>query len=158
MDKLDEKFATGVLDDRVLSAPLQHAVLIGKRTMNKYYELSNSSDIYRMSMGTSSCFAELLSHMNVLLVLYPSYKTTYFERLKWSKSWIDKALRITREAWKHFKPSHIDMDQSGRSNPSVSNCFNQRSLCLIYVLGSFHLKIHKFFFSTYYNTSEHGST
>ncbi|KAE9394220.1 hypothetical protein BT96DRAFT_771873, partial [Gymnopus androsaceus JB14] len=50
MDKLDENFAIGILDDQVLSVPLQHAVSIGEKTMNKYYELSDSSDIYRVSM------------------------------------------------------------------------------------------------------------
>lgn len=52
MDKIDESFAIGILNNRVLSAPLRYAVSIGKRTMNKYYELSDSSDIYHISMGT----------------------------------------------------------------------------------------------------------
>ncbi|KAE9390283.1 hypothetical protein BT96DRAFT_833638, partial [Gymnopus androsaceus JB14] len=61
MDQLDENFAVGILDNHILSAPLRHAVSIGKQTINKYYELSDSSDIYQISM-----------------VLHPSYKTTYF--------------------------------------------------------------------------------
>ncbi|KAE9390198.1 hypothetical protein BT96DRAFT_781871, partial [Gymnopus androsaceus JB14] len=75
MDQLDKNFAVGILNNHILSAPLRHAISIGKRTINKYYELSDSSDIYSISM-----------------VLHPSYKTTYFTRLNWSDSWINEAL------------------------------------------------------------------
>lgn len=129
MDKLDEKFATGILDDRVLSAPLRHAVSIGKRTMNKYYELSDSSDIYRMSMGTCLCCLISPSDVNVSLVLHPSYKTTYFDRLNWDKLWIEEALRITCEAWKRFKPSgNVSPNESRQPNPSVSYTSTEVSL------------------------------
>ncbi|KAE9398941.1 hypothetical protein BT96DRAFT_780970, partial [Gymnopus androsaceus JB14] len=53
MDQLDKNFAVGILDNHILSAPLQHAVSIGKWTINKYYELSDSSDIYQIYMGKS---------------------------------------------------------------------------------------------------------
>lgn len=56
MDNLDENFALGILNDRPLSVPLRHAVALGKRILNKYYELSDSSDIYRLSMGTLYLF------------------------------------------------------------------------------------------------------
>jgi len=59
MDAIDEAFATGIVDGRVLSAPLQHALLLGKRTLNKYYELTDSSSIYRMAMGTYAAFQYL---------------------------------------------------------------------------------------------------
>jgi len=52
MDAIDEAFATGIIDDRVLCMPLRHALSVGKKTLNKYYSLTDDSNIYRMAMGT----------------------------------------------------------------------------------------------------------
>lgn len=51
MDVIDKAFATGMIDDKIFSDPIRHALLIGKKTMNKYYTLSDDSDIYRMAMS-----------------------------------------------------------------------------------------------------------
>lgn len=51
MDAIDEQFATGIVEGHEMSAPLKHALAIGKRTLNKYYALTDASDIYRMAMG-----------------------------------------------------------------------------------------------------------
>lgn len=53
MDALDQSMATGIINQRVLSEPLRHALSIGKRTMNRYYGLTDDSHLYRMAMGTS---------------------------------------------------------------------------------------------------------
>ncbi|KAE9393960.1 hypothetical protein BT96DRAFT_828415, partial [Gymnopus androsaceus JB14] len=82
MDAIDEAFATGIVDGRVLSAPLRHALLLGKRTLNKYYELTDSLSIYRMAM-----------------VLHPSFKLEYFKTLQWPQEWINDAVDITQKAW-----------------------------------------------------------
>ncbi|KAJ3767726.1 hypothetical protein FB446DRAFT_613343, partial [Lentinula raphanica] len=50
MDAIDQAFATGILDETVLSEPIRHALTVGKKTLNKYYSLSDDSDLYRMSM------------------------------------------------------------------------------------------------------------
>ncbi|KAE9407459.1 hypothetical protein BT96DRAFT_809445, partial [Gymnopus androsaceus JB14] len=52
MDAIDEAFASGIIDKHKLCAPLRHALAIGKKTMNKYYALTDHSDIYRIAMGT----------------------------------------------------------------------------------------------------------
>ncbi|KAF9052598.1 hypothetical protein BDP27DRAFT_1386323 [Rhodocollybia butyracea] len=51
MDAIDEVFASGIIDSKELCAPLRHALGIGKRTLNKYYALTDNSDIYRVAMG-----------------------------------------------------------------------------------------------------------
>jgi hypothetical protein len=101
MDSIDEALANGVIGDRNLLAPLQHALSIGKQTLNKYYELTDASDIYCMSM-----------------ILHPSYKLTYFRRLHWLDEWVDNAVRITREAWERYKPAESNGTQT--SGPSTS--------------------------------------
>ncbi|KAJ3777640.1 hypothetical protein FB446DRAFT_633659, partial [Lentinula raphanica] len=52
MDAIDEVLANGILNSQDLSAPVRHALSIGKRTLNKYYQLSDDSHIYRVAIGT----------------------------------------------------------------------------------------------------------
>ena len=51
MDAIDEAFATGIIDNQLLSEPIRHALSIGKKTLNKCYTLTDDSDIYCMAMG-----------------------------------------------------------------------------------------------------------
>ncbi|KAE9402459.1 hypothetical protein BT96DRAFT_816515 [Gymnopus androsaceus JB14] len=46
MDAIDETFATGIIDKQILSEPICHALTIGKKTLNKYYMLTDESHIY----------------------------------------------------------------------------------------------------------------
>lgn len=103
MDAIDEQFATGIVEGRELSMPLKQALAIGKRTLNKYYALTDASDIYRMAMGTSLILSKD-SSLIPIIVLHPSYKTTYFTRLSWSRTWINEAIKVTRDSWKAYKP------------------------------------------------------
>ncbi|KAJ3827165.1 hypothetical protein F5880DRAFT_1453320, partial [Lentinula raphanica] len=75
MDTIDEFFASGIIDDDTLSAPVRHALSLGKKTLNKYYELTDDSYIYRMA-----------------IVLHPSYKLKYFNDANWPQPWIDSAV------------------------------------------------------------------
>ncbi|KAJ3738201.1 hypothetical protein EV360DRAFT_58339, partial [Lentinula raphanica] len=51
MDAIDEVFATGILNNEELSEPIRHALSIGKKTLNKYYSLTDDSELYRIAMG-----------------------------------------------------------------------------------------------------------
>ncbi|KAE9383909.1 hypothetical protein BT96DRAFT_843140 [Gymnopus androsaceus JB14] len=54
MDAIDEAFATGIIDQEILSEPIRHMLSTGKKTLNKYYTLTDDSDIYRMAMSMDS--------------------------------------------------------------------------------------------------------
>ncbi|KAJ3816135.1 hypothetical protein F5880DRAFT_1449194, partial [Lentinula raphanica] len=72
MDAIDEAFASGILDrDNIFSEPMRHALGIGKKTLKKYYSLTDDSDLYRMAM-----------------VLHPKYKLEYFRNANWEQEWI----------------------------------------------------------------------
>ncbi|KAE9388323.1 hypothetical protein BT96DRAFT_775927, partial [Gymnopus androsaceus JB14] len=75
MDAIDEAFATGIIEQKELCTPLCYALLVGKKTLNKYYSLSDDSHIYRIAM-----------------VLHPSFKLSYFRRLNWQEQWIQDAV------------------------------------------------------------------
>ncbi|KAE9396326.1 hypothetical protein BT96DRAFT_785405, partial [Gymnopus androsaceus JB14] len=75
MDTIDEAFATGIIDQEILSEPIRHALSTGKKTLNKYYTLTNNSDIYCMAM-----------------ILHPSFKLDYFCNAGWMDTWINEAV------------------------------------------------------------------
>lgn len=52
MDMVDETL-TSKASDRTLTLSIRAAVSLGKKTLNRYYELTDSSDVYRIAMGTS---------------------------------------------------------------------------------------------------------
>ncbi|KAJ3816597.1 hypothetical protein F5880DRAFT_1494118 [Lentinula raphanica] len=79
MDAIDQSLASGIVNDQVLSALVRHALSMGKKTLNKYYELTDDSHIYRIAM-----------------VLHPSQKLKYFRDAKWEDAWIDNAVALTR--------------------------------------------------------------
>ncbi|KAF9004427.1 hypothetical protein BDZ89DRAFT_909324, partial [Hymenopellis radicata] len=76
MDKLDAMLATAVIKKRgdqadvVLARPMQAAVLVAKDTLNKYYSLSDDSELYRIA-----------------LMLHPKHKTGYFDDHNWPEDW-----------------------------------------------------------------------
>ncbi|KAJ3833340.1 hypothetical protein F5878DRAFT_498046, partial [Lentinula raphanica] len=81
MDAIDEAFVSGIVDEVTLPSPVRHALLMGKKTLNKVillmYQLSDNSYIYRMA-----------------IVLHPSHKLEYFnsDNADWPQSWIDGAV------------------------------------------------------------------
>ncbi|KAE9400080.1 hypothetical protein BT96DRAFT_746456, partial [Gymnopus androsaceus JB14] len=75
MDAIDEAFTTGIINKKVLSDPIHHALSIGKKTLNKYHTLTDNSDIYCMAM-----------------VLHPSLKLNYFCNAGWMDAWIEEAV------------------------------------------------------------------
>ncbi|TDL17970.1 hypothetical protein BD410DRAFT_729275, partial [Rickenella mellea] len=73
MDHLDETLATNVLNPRFQHS-IQAALTIGKRTLNRYYNLTDDSEVYRIAM-----------------VLHPRHKLHYFKKAGWEDSWITAA-------------------------------------------------------------------
>ncbi|KAJ3965890.1 hypothetical protein EV361DRAFT_809966, partial [Lentinula raphanica] len=68
MDIIDHSFASGIVNHQTLSAPVRHTLLIGKRTLNKYYQLTDDSYIYRMAISTF-----LLHFLLLYDLLLPQY-------------------------------------------------------------------------------------
>ncbi|KAJ3967637.1 hypothetical protein EV361DRAFT_480009 [Lentinula raphanica] len=113
MDAIDEAFASGIVQCETLSAPVCHALSIGKRTLNKYYQLTDDSYVYRMA-----------------IVLHPSRKVDYLRKAGWQEAWIDKAVAVTRENWERtFSPAQ-HTTSSSENTPEVSLDHLVR-LCLV---------------------------
>jgi hypothetical protein len=52
MDHIDTVFTNGIINTRTLNPAIRAALGIAKRTLNKYYSLTDSSETYRIAMGT----------------------------------------------------------------------------------------------------------
>jgi hypothetical protein len=50
MDLIDKHLATAALDNRY-EPSIQAALLVGKKLLNKYYNLTDQSELYRITMG-----------------------------------------------------------------------------------------------------------
>ncbi|KAH7926227.1 hypothetical protein BV22DRAFT_1009661, partial [Leucogyrophana mollusca] len=75
MDDINEVFTTHVVsEDVTLNPAIRAAVSIGKKTLDRYYSLTDSSQVYRIAM-----------------VLHPRHKLQYFRNAKWPNDWIETA-------------------------------------------------------------------
>ncbi|KIY60926.1 hypothetical protein CYLTODRAFT_363564 [Cylindrobasidium torrendii FP15055 ss-10] len=122
MDRIDKIFATtaavkSTSSKRSFSPPMHYALAIGKKMMNKYYALSDNSYIYCISM-----------------VLHPSHKLAYFQRLGWDNKWITKAVNITQEVWCRGFPPFISLFPYFGS--SAQHWYPDRSADCLYLVGT----------------------
>ncbi|KAK7017583.1 ribonuclease H-like domain-containing protein, partial [Favolaschia claudopus] len=77
MDQLDELLTKNSMSKVTL--------LLAKKTMNRYYEHTDESNVYRISM-----------------VLHPGLKLAYFNKQNWPAEWIENARRITRTEFNDY--------------------------------------------------------
>ncbi len=61
MDHIDSKLATDVSDDTYLLS-IQAALAVGKKTLNRYYDKTDHSEIFRIAMG----MINVLLHLTIL--------------------------------------------------------------------------------------------
>jgi len=53
MDYIDDHLASGSLNPKYLPS-IQASMLIGKKLLNKYYNMTDHSEVYRIAMGTAT--------------------------------------------------------------------------------------------------------
>ena len=54
MDYIDETFTKGMLKKKTLNPAIRAAIGLAKKTLNRYYSLTDSSDLYCIAMGKSA--------------------------------------------------------------------------------------------------------
>ena len=110
MDHLDLELATKSQDTKLHSA-VRAALTFSRRILNKYYNLTDASEAYRIAMGASSLNLLLsLSHSQMrepLAVLHLSYKLRYFKLRDWEKPAIDTARELVESEFAH---EYADVD------------------------------------------------
>ena len=109
MDHIDKVLTDVSLNDIQFSPPIRVALAISKRVMNKYYDLTDTSEVYCIVISTFF-FCSLFCSLIQCPVLHPLLKIDYFHRLKWPTVWEDEALNITRTLWElRYKHDNIEL-------------------------------------------------
>ncbi|KAF8593224.1 hypothetical protein BDV93DRAFT_461631, partial [Ceratobasidium sp. AG-I] len=87
-DGLNCKYSKMCLATR-LPLWIRQAANRGRQVLNKYYEKTDESELYRLAM-----------------LLHPSMRIHYFKAAGWEKDWIDTAVEIAENCWSaHYKPA-----------------------------------------------------
>ncbi|KAG1782401.1 hypothetical protein EV702DRAFT_920180, partial [Suillus placidus] len=79
MDLIDTRM-TKYSRDTKYSPSIRAAVRLAKKTLDRYYELTNTSEVYRIAM-----------------ILHPRHKLTYFKSTGWEQDWIRTAETLVRD-------------------------------------------------------------
>ncbi|KIM55803.1 hypothetical protein SCLCIDRAFT_71675, partial [Scleroderma citrinum Foug A] len=82
MDYLDEVFTNGILKKDLLHPAIRAAIGLGKKTLNRYYSLTDSSELYCIAM-----------------VFHPHHKLKYFKSAGWRPQWIATAHKLVQDRY-----------------------------------------------------------
>lgn len=52
MDFIDTSFTNSILEKDSVDAAIRAAIRLAKKTLNRYYSLTDASNLYRIAMGT----------------------------------------------------------------------------------------------------------
>ncbi|KIM52113.1 hypothetical protein SCLCIDRAFT_40861, partial [Scleroderma citrinum Foug A] len=100
MDYIDEVFTNSALKKEVLHPAIRAAIGLGKRTLNHYYSLTDSSELYRIAM-----------------VLHPRHKLEYFKLAGWKPPWIATAHKLVNDRYdESYAAYHTSEDSDGQAN------------------------------------------
>ncbi|KAG1887418.1 uncharacterized protein F5891DRAFT_967254, partial [Suillus fuscotomentosus] len=77
MDLIDEKLTTYSCN-RQYHSSIHSAVQLAKATLNRYYQLTDQSEVYRIAMGLFFLVSVLTAHIHTYIVLHPHHKLVYF--------------------------------------------------------------------------------
>jgi hypothetical protein len=111
MDHIDKVLTSASDSPYKFSVAIRAALVIGKNAMNRYYNKTDQSEVYRIAMGKCSTFIHLRQSViiNLLLVLHPRHKLEYFKAQKWENEWIQAARNIVREEFdRSYKESGFE--------------------------------------------------
>lgn len=53
MDHIDTVFTNGIINSQLLDPAIRTTLQLAKKTLNRYYSLTNKSETYRITMGMS---------------------------------------------------------------------------------------------------------
>ncbi|KIM65712.1 hypothetical protein SCLCIDRAFT_22590 [Scleroderma citrinum Foug A] len=82
MDYINEVFTNRTLQWTNLDPVIHAALSMAKKTLNRYYSLTDSSDLYHIAM-----------------VLHPWHKLVYFRSVGWEPDWINMAHELVRNTF-----------------------------------------------------------
>jgi len=124
MDHIDEYLATASQDPSYSEA-IRAALALGKQTLNRYYDKTDHSEVYRIAMGKSPHIQSYFCVFNWNSpVLHPRHKLNYFKKAGWEEDWIETARDIVRTEFDQtYAFMDIDIPDSETCSTVVSILF-----------------------------------
>ena len=153
MDYIDKVFTNGALKKEVLHPAIRAVIGLGKRTLNHYYSLTDSSELYRIAMGKQLTVINVYTYSHSFsIVLHPCHKLEYFKLAGWKPPWIATARKLVNDRYdKSYAAYHTSEDSDGQADIDTEVCYfysvskttlivvDVRTMNLQTYLKSFHL-------------------
>ncbi len=108
MDLIDKHLATSALNQKY-NHSIQATLAVGKKLLNKYYDRSDHSEVYRIAMGMFQIIVQSFASKLLFLVLHPSHKLEYFRTAQWEDDWVQAAEEIVHT---EFERAYMDVDSN----------------------------------------------
>jgi hypothetical protein len=103
MDHIDNIFTEGTLPTSENNPAVRAAIEVAKKTLNRYYSLTDLSELYRIAMSASMLYSPvLLLIYPTFLVLHPRHKLAYFKAAGWDQDWINTAKDLVRDQFEDY--------------------------------------------------------
>jgi hypothetical protein len=115
MDLIDERLTT-YSRNRQYQPSIRSAVRLAKVTLNRYYELTDTSEVYRIAMGSFFFILVFMAHIHTYIVLHPRHKLTYFKNARWEDDWVTTAEKLVRDQFALY----LDSDATNVSQDNHS--------------------------------------
>jgi hypothetical protein len=100
MDHIDMTFTNAIKPDSKAHPAIRYALHLAKKTLNKYYSLTDEAEVYHIAMGKHlKLIINAPSDSFVISVLHPQHKLAYFWQAGWTSDWIDTAESLVRDVF-----------------------------------------------------------
>ena len=110
-------------NNKKYSTAIRAALKIGMNLLNKYYSITDNSEVYRIAMGMSNIIPTCDRLTNLLIiVLHPKHKMKYFKKQGWDKKWIETAEVIVREEFKRNYAAYVIPIRKNAQQPAKKVC------------------------------------
>jgi hypothetical protein len=106
MDHIDTTFTNCIINKARLQPAIRTALGLAKKTLNRYYSLTDSSNVYRIAMGMFFFHSFKLTNILGATVLHPRHKLQYFKQAGWQAEWITTAEALVRNQYTTSYRSH----------------------------------------------------
>ena len=129
MDHIDERLTSDSINQAKFEPSIRASLALAKKTLNRYYDLTDSSEVYRIAMGMCFKIHQLTMYpilcLDMFSVLHPRHKLLYFKQAGWPTKWIRTAEEIVHAEFKHSYATDVDaegVEEEGEDN-SGNNVF-----------------------------------
>ena len=119
---MDTEFTNHIHNNKFDPA-IRASLTIAKKTLNRYYSLTDASETYCIAMSEYLSLNYVL-YQTLILVLHPRRKLYYFKKAGWEAEWIRNSEGILRD---EFDRSYLDLAVDDADKLDVSGDFGANS-------------------------------